>query len=654
MATIVKDLSTIDEYFERLDDLIRQANALNKNKNTLATLKDRVDLFILCMTIVQKAENDFQEFKVYGKATTERLITLDYKISDYARRLYGGGQNVITAFTAYKDRLREASVTDIKRTQFTTLLSTMLAISARWDIESFIRFSELDKEEADKAYPARRPLLKDVIFYANRMNASKLGIHFKDGIEPKRIIFAVQPNAGKSFVVNVYSVLATILHALYYKTSGILRMSNNGSNACGFSSQIKGMIENESITLVYPELKKYFVDHKPKILEKSTLEEWKLADLDPRIRASFFARGRDSAINSLRVFVALEIDDLSDGFDQMNNDEAHQAMTTKYYIDMISRKDKPNIPEFIVGTMFNEFDIPNTLIKELEATGSLIDDPKNANVRYTKDYGTVVIQVDCFDEKGESVAPMLKSTADLKSIQAKLKTYEFDLVYRQIRASREPRPFDWQNLQLYATKEKKLSETAKAVVDPTRKNGNDYFSMPIFKFNETTQRWRLIDIIYEQKSLGKLSDPENAFLLKVCKKLISNNVTNFTIENNTSNTLGAFIEQKLESLGYKSCKIEEIYTAKQRGQEGKVERIMSQEATITRNIEFPAPQIIKPQTDLAKFMEDLTRFDAKETSSRKRHDDAPDSLAMFSKKYLFNAKNRYTEIKAISKNSLFS
>lgn len=647
-------LPVINTYFKKIDEYIKQINALNKSKDILKTLEQRVDLLSLCMTFVQKAQSELIDFKQYNKVTGNlEIINYDYKISEYALRLYKATLKVVEVFMKNIQYLAKYNITIQKRTKFLTLSKKMLAISARWDIESFITYYEFDMPQENKAYPRRKPLLKDVIFYANRMNATKLGIKFDDGIMPRRIIFAVQPNSGKSFVVNVYSVLAVCMHAIYYNTSGILRMSNNGGNACGFSDQIKAMIENEKIVDVFPEFKKYFATGKPKILEKSTSEEWKLADLEPKIRASFFARGRDSAINSLRIFVLLSIDDLSDGFDQMNNDEAHQAMTTKYHIDMTSRKESQDIPEFIVGTMFNEFDIPNTLIKELEDKKLLIDCPTNDNVRYTKDFSTIVVQMDCFDSKGRSVAPDLISTEDLKSLQANLKPYEFDLVYRQIRSSRDPRPFDWANLITYTKNGPEISSTSRAVVDPTRKSGNDFFSLPILKHNNKTGRDRLTDVIYEQKSLGKISDPKNEFLFKVCKFIITNNVTHFVIENNTSNTLGSFIEQKLKEMGYNGCKIEEIFTTKQRGKEGKVQRIMSQEATITRNIEFPDKSILKPQSDLALFMEDLTRFDSKETVSRKRHDDAPDSLAIYSDKFLFNKQNRLSEVKGFSKRSIF-
>lgn len=644
-----------DRYLNQVDNLIKEINKLNKTKDVLRSIEARVDMLTLCMTFVEKAQNEFLDYKKYSKDDPHDLIQIDFQISGYANRLHKASLKVIELLLKNVNNISQYGITIKKRTDLLLLNKKMLNISARWDIESFIGVYEFDMPESSKAFPKRKPLLQDVIFYANRMNATKLGITFEDGIMPSRIIFAVQPNSGKSFVVNVYSVLAILLHKIYYNTSGVLRMSNNGGNACGFSDQIKAMIENEKIIEIFPELKIYFTTAKPRVLEKSTSEEWKLQDLDPKIRASHFARGRDSAINSIRIFVLLAIDDLSDGFEQMNNDEAHKAMTTKYQIDMDSRKESEDIPEFIAGTMFNEFDVPNFLIKKLEDMGLLIDDPDNDNIRYTKDYSTVVIQIDCFDKQGNSIAPDLISTEKLKDKQESLKPYEFDLVYRQVRASREPRIFDWKNLDTYKDiNSKYLSDSAIAVLDPTRKSGNDYFSMPCLRFNTKTNKYRLVDAIYTQKSLGRISDPTNTFLKRVVRFIIDNRITQFVLENNTSNTIGTLLEQELLKEGYNKCKIKELFSVKRKGQESKLQRILSQEATIVNNIEFPHKSILKPQTDLALFMEHFTRFDSKENIGKKSNpDDAPDTMAMFSNNFLYNKQNRYAEVVGISKSSIW-
>lgn len=643
-----------DYYFDNVNKQIKQINQLNKNKNILKTLNERVERLILCMTLIEKCQNKYLEFKQLNKNVKPRdIIEIDFNISQYANRLYCASITVIDVFKKYSSDLNKY-IDKKNLTVFFVLSKKMLNIAARWDIERCINVFEFDMPDESKAFPKRKPLLKDVIFYANRMNATKLGIKFSDGIMPHRIIFAVQPNSGKSFVVNVYSLLAICMHAIYYNTSGILRLSNSGTNACGFSDQIKAMIENEKIVEIFPEFKKYFINGKPKILERSTSEEWKLQDLDPRIRASHFARGRESAINSVRIFVLLAIDDLSDGFEQMNNDEAHQQMTDKFYVDMKNRKEGGDIPEFIVGTMFNEFDIQNTMISKLEMAGNLVTDKYNDNIQYTKDFSTIVIRIDCYDKQGKSVAKDLISTEELHEIQDNMKPYQFDLVYRQIRSSREPRIFDWNILKTYTEIPKTLSNTSIGVLDPTRKSGNDYFSLPLFTLDNESNDYFFTNCIYTQKSLGKISDPKNTFLKRVVKFIIDNNVTQFTLENNTSNTLGAFIEDELKRQGYNHCKIEEIFNTSKKGKETKLQRILSQEATIINNIRFPHKSIIKPQSEMAQFMEHFTRFDSKENIGKKgNHDDAPDSVAIFSDKYLFNRAKRLASITGVKKSNLF-
>lgn len=643
-----------EQYFSKLNNYIKQINSLNKEKDIFKTFSNRVDLLLLCMGLIERLENELLSYKVNTpNFNIPETITVDYMISNYANRIYSAGLQVMNILLTVDNKLVKEIFTS-KGNVLVSLMRKCLCISARWDIERFINLYEYDTPNEDRAFPKRKPLLKDVIFYANRMNATKLGIKFPDGIMPQRIIFAVQPNSGKSFVVNVYSVISTMLHYIYYNTSGTLRMSNNGGNACGFSDQIKAMIEDDKITQVYPEVAKYFVTGKPKILSKSTSEEWKLADLSPKIRASYFARGRDSGINGLRIFVSLQIDDLSDGFEQMNNDEAHQAMTEKFYVDMKNRKEGNDIPDFIVGTMFNEFDIQNTMISKLEEQGNLISDKKNSNIQYSKDYKTIVIRIDCYNDKGESVAPDLITTKELHEIQENMKPYQFDLVYRQIRSSREPRIFDNKVLSHYSSLPKDISTTSIATLDPNRKNGRDYFSMPVFKYCPSDGKYYFVNCIYEQKSVGTVADPKNEFLMKVVRFIISNNITQLTLENNTSNTLGAMILEKLKGLGYNSCKIEEIYSASSKHKESKLQRILSQEQTIINNIVFPEKRILKPLSQMATFMEHFTRFDSKENIGKRTNpDDAPDSVASFSDKYLFNKINKLALVSGFKKNSIF-
>jgi hypothetical protein len=644
----------VDNFSKTLDAKIKQINGLKKEGNFMQTLSKRIDLLSFCMAIIERARNEMLVYKENNKNFNPRdVIQYDYDMSDYAERFYDQANKVIEVLMQNAKHTAVQMIPMKKKETLLNLAKLMMEVSARWHIERIINVFEFDTPNENRAFPKRKPLLQECIFFADRMNSTKMGIKHDDGIMPKKIIFAVQPSAGKSFVANVYSLMSLCLHHLYFKTSGILRMSNNSSNAEGFADQIKAMIENEKIALIYPEFKHYFSTGKPKILEKSTSGEWKIADLDPRIRASHFARGRDSAINSIRIFVGLVIDDLSDGFDQMSNDEAHQAMTRKYYVDMESRGESDDLPVFILGTMFNEYDIQNTMIKKLEDEEGLRKDKNYRDVRSTPDYSTVVIEVDCYTEDNQSYAPRLISTEKLKQRQNSLKPYEFDLVYRQVRTSREPRIFDYGNLKVYDKLPTTLRGRRIGVLDPTRTNGGDFFSLPVFDFDTVDLDPYFLDCIYEQKSLGKIADPTNKFFLRVVKFLIDNNVKEFYIENNTSNTLGTLFEQKFIELGY-TCKIFEFFTAKEKGKMNKLERILYEEPTITANIHFPKSTLYPPLHRISQFMTDFTRFDSKmEGSNRKQHDDAPDSIAIFSKRCLFNRQTRFSSIVGVDKGKIF-
>jgi hypothetical protein len=639
-------------YLKKIESVIAGINKLAKGKSSVGK---RIDLLMIGMSLVEMAQNEFLAYKVeVPKFDNEEIIPFDWQLSEYAEKFYKQA-SYITEVLAKNGENKITELLMSKGVAFLDLTKKMMNISARWHCERWINVFEFETPPKERSFPKRKPLLEECIFFADRMIGTKMGIKYEDKIQPRRIIFAVQPSSGKSLVVNVWSCISLCLHHIYYKTSGILRMSNNGTNAEGFSGQIQGMMGDIKIVDIYPEYKNYFTAGtvKPKIFEKTPLSEWKMADLNAKIVASFFARGRDSAINSIRINVGLSIDDLSDGTDQMNDDEAHKKMTTKYYLDMDSRKDSEDLPEFIVGTMFNENDVQNTLIREEEDKGTLIQDKNFKNVRRTMDYSTIIICVDCFDEKGESVAPNLISTEKLKAKQRALKPYEFDLVYRQLRASREPRVFDWQNLQTYAMLPKTLNETAIAVLDPTRRNGNDYFALSVYRLNPEDNKYYFVNCICRQQSLGKMSDPNNKFLDLVVQFLIKMKVVDFIIENNTSNTLGTVFEEWFKKYGYLSCKIDEIYTTREKDKTSKVQRILDQEATIVNNIVFPKKDLFSPRHDVTIFMDLFTRFDSKAPAGAKNHDDPCDSVAIFSKRRLFNRTNRLAEIKGLSKSRFF-
>lgn len=656
-----------EKYFAEIEENMRAYSILSQKG--LAFLFEQIECYKLGINSLQKCQNLYVDyFNIYSEntynydlegITTDELINCDYKTSEYAEKYCRVGDKFCELFDSLflvnkHEKIYETDSHKKLLSEFRSYLKIAVGISARWHIQRYIEYFEFDKGYRSKKLPKRLPLLKEAIFFADRMIATKMGVKFSDGIQPKRIIFAVQPNSGKSFVSNVFCNIGLILHWKYFKSSGVIRMTNTSKNAWGFSGQCKSMLSNYKMIDIFPELKKYFVGNFPNIrctiFKKEPLEEWLLQDLDNSVRASMFAVGRENAINGMRNDVALVIDDLSDGFEQMNNDQAHIDMVTKYDVDISSRKEDSDVPELIVGTMFNENDLQNTLIERAKAKyGDFIqlNSKEFRNSYLTRDKSMVVVLVDCFNDKMESIAPDLISTDDLIERMNNMESYQFDLVYRQKRGSREPRTFEYDTLSVFEkTDRAKIDNASICVLDPTRKKGSDYFVLGCFRLNNTNNKYRFCDVICQKKSLGKIADPQNRFANEVADFLIRNNCVKFYIENNTNNLIGTFIEQLLKNKGYKSCKVEEIYNT-----ENKLVRILNMESTIKNNIEFPKKNSYPNKSDMALAMNILTKWDSLEFGKKGNFDDVPDMVAMFANKYIFEARvNRVSELSNIKKN----
>ena len=527
-------------------------------------------------------------------------------------------------------------------------------------MERFIQYQELIEfsEKERRPYELRMPLLHTACFFLTRANAVKLGIRFDDGIMPQNIIFAVEPNSGKPYLGNVYSVISGIHHLLYEKTSGVLRVTNEEDNANNFNKQIMGMITNPIIVSIFPELKKYFIGDRCRIFKSDKISAPLFEDLPQRITTSYFALTIGGSMPSKRAYVAIILDDISGGIKECKNDDIHKQQAAIVFNDILSRKESQDVPFIGLGTLYNEYCYQLQMIKRLENEDKLIDFPNLKYVRCTRDYKTIIIQIPALDENEQSVAPKLISTEDLIEIKKSNEDtpYIFDLMYMQKRASRIPRIFDYKYIKTYSKlpEESTFSNATYMTIDPTRKSGNDFFSAPCFKYNNEHGLYYFIDCIFENSSLGKPNDPNNKFLKKLIDFIISNRVTNLYLENNIDVTLSAIIQEKLNQRGYKNCKIEEVYNIKRKGKENKLQRILSQEETIKRNIVFPSYLACK-NIDCRRFMDYFTRFDSKDNIGKKTNpDDAPDSVAMFSDKYIFGVTSKPNSLNYIEKSKIWS
>lgn len=620
-----------------------------KNKNDT---KEKIDYFLYLSAYIIKGQ---QMYLDAGRdIDTKDIIFFDNGVSKCALSLYNYIEEFLNVVLAKKSKIT-VSVEDLS--ELIDTRNKMLFISARWNTLQVMRVFDLDRDLSKQKVPRRLPLLVEPCFCYDRVLETALGINHQDGFNPNRGVTCLPPSSGKTYVANCYTILMTMHYWLRYGESGLIRMTNNGTNAQNYGDQCAKMIEDKVWIKVFPELRRY-------INGKGILDCWKnrsvekllLKDCNPEVSDSIFMFGVEAGINGKRSMLGAVLDDLSNGVDDMDNDELHKKITDKVMSDVMDRSDDDDSPILVQGTMYNENDTQNSFIDIWDKRG-LKKLPSFNFVKVTPDGKCFTCLVDIEDDKGTTIAPDLYTNKKLlekkQYFESRGKPYVYNLIYRQIRDSREPKTFDIRYLHTYnfmdIHKGRKVEKYSTAMVDTTRTSGNDFFAMPIFRKNVFNGKYRLVDCIFEQKSLGIKHDSNSAFANKICQKIIDSNMVECCLESNTSNTSSALLKQICNKLGYKSCKFRDRYTTGRKGS-NKVVRILSMEETVKEYIEFPLPETIPSGHPLKLFMQYFTNWSSTEGQKKTNPDDTVDSVAMYAEEFIFK-KQRKGIIKEMPQNA---
>ena len=170
-----------------------------------------------------------------------------------------------------------------------------------------------------------------------------------------------------------------------------------------------------------------------------------------------------------------------------------------------------------------------------------------------------------------------------------------------------------------------------ATLDTARK-GRDNVSMPIFK-NDNNGNHYLIDAIYKQKPMDDLYD-------EIIEKIDINKITTLVIENNIDTSLKRLLEEKLHKKNILWCTIiEKFNTVK------KEERIKNNRGIVQKQIIFPDKSIIKPNTDIGKMMDNITKYSFDKPNL---HDDGVDAVCMYASEIIMG-KSSLAKPKAIKR-----
>ena len=348
-----------------------------------------------------------------------------------------------------------------------------------------------------------------------------------------------------------------------------------------------------------------------------------------------------SDVNGVRAKY-LFLDDITQRKD-MSNLNQHNKDIHSFTHEWFERNYNRNLFNIIAsGTTYSQFDLLSHLKRVMGGEKSA----KSPINKYTyigkSDYivpnGTsVFVCVPLLDyDTDQSTYPQKISTQSARKKRSENPT-EFWAMDMQRPMPPDSSPFYFTKLRQYTTMpqigECGRMDTCVAALD-TKRRGKDFLSMPIlFEANDPEKNdntvFYLKDWLYEDR-------PMKECIPLIVTKIIQHKITRLFVERNTEECIETLLQDKLKEQGYTACVIEEVYST-----EPKDRRIMMAEGDIKSKIIFPEYNMYAPSSDIGKALLNVYGYTY---NGKVAHDDAPDSLALFAKRFLMNMGVRLGEI----------
>ncbi len=348
-----------------------------------------------------------------------------------------------------------------------------------------------------------------------------------------------------------------------------------------------------------------------------------------------------SDVNGVRAKY-LFLDDITQRKD-MSNLTQHQKDIHSFAHEWFERNYNRN--QFYIvasGTTYSQFDLLSYLKRVMGGEEA----KKSSRNKYTfvgkSDFivpnaTSVFVCVPLLDyDTDESTYPKKISTASARKKREENPT-EFWAMDMQRPLPPDNSPFYFTKLRQYTALpnigEHNRLQTCIAALD-TKRRGKDYLSMPIFFEADDPDRkgesaFFLVDWLYDDRPM------KNCIPL-IVSKIIQHKITRLYVERNTEECIETLLTDKLREQGYTSCVIEEVYST-----EPKDRRIMAAEGDIKSKMIFPQYGMYSVSNDIGKALMNLYGYTY---VGQVAHDDAPDSLALFAKRFIMNSARRYAKI----------
>lgn len=400
---------------------------------------------------------------------------------------------------------------------------------------------------------------------------------------------------------------------------------------------IKQQMCRDRYAKVFPYFAQFECDEY-KMFEINNIKEGELLISGANSMCNFKIASKDTAIDGVR-FKWRFYDDVTRSMDK-NNAQKHAKDNELYHDDWTKRR-YTEFEDFEIfsGTAYSPYDLINT-----QKDNKGVDKAEPCQFKYctiNKQTATMFVKIPKLDPITDLSTLPEKYTTEMARRERERDAETFFAMEQQEPLPPSGLPFDHKKIKTYTHLPEKAesggqrSNVCKAVLDPAR-TGNDNLSLGVH--SKCGDYEYLVTCFYKKVPLdAKMPDGRTA-LEHCCDMIIDKNVVELLVETNTVSNIKKQIEDILFSRGYRSCKIDEVYSTQK-----KSDKIFDNQTTILENIIYPHRSLYGASSMMGQYMKNITTWNAK----TKDNDDSIDTEAMFAQHFIRGTKIRRGSVQVL-------
>lgn len=570
-------------------------------------------------------DTNFSIYNTKKKLGTDKVLEIlkDTKslLEEYfVRNQILASKYAIKKFIPIVDRALKVEKNLEKYDMLRAYLKVGYRIGARTSLEHYMIYREWDEKNEDKFYAPRYEAIRGYIYYLEQVTKNP---NFK------MLIVNMMSGGGKTYPEKI----SEAWNFGCDPTGTVLSLCSNDDVVKGGSRVVIDEIKSEPFGEVFPDMR--FSEEDKHFFLKETDSVWKLRQC--KLNASYFAKTTNSNVVGVRASQRIHIDDLYPSYvEAMDKNLNIKYLNT--FFTVWRKRFVQNITAKVVvtGTLWASGDFISLLLHTIKRDNRFHKHPIFKYTYVNEDESVVVIQIPALDyETGLSTMPALKTTKELLEEKSNIEEYLWETNFQQRPVDPESLYFSYNRLRLYTKLPKTEYEGCYAVIDATRKTGKDFFAMPIFMkiSSDESPDFYLKDCLFTRTATKDMYDD-------ICNKIIEHHIVELVIESNVTSELKQNIDNILKENGVFYCQIREKYNTV-----NKQTRITDQKGNIIKKLVFPDKNLNGVNTDIGRFMENLTLYN---DGGKNYNDDACDSSALFTSEFV-EQKSRSPKVKAIKR-----